>query len=487
MIKRDTVPLNSKPSNFEVAEKKRQSDRRKFKILERKLSAPEKELVATIKKNEEIRHKLAIATEKLKESYDVLDRKVVERTSELKEAYATLEKKVRDRTQSLEDANLAIQNVIEDLNAEKSNSEMIRAKEEAMLLSIGDGLLACDEKRRIILMNKSAERMLGWKSAEVIGKDFSNIVVAQNEKGEVVPLAQRPLSTALSFSATTAITVADPTYFYMRKDKTRFPVSILVTPIILNGKVIGAVDAFRDITHEKEVDRAKSEFVALASHQLRTPLTSISWYSEMILSGDAGVITPGQKKYFDRIYEGNKRMIELVDALLNVSRIEIGTFKISPEPIDIVIIAKNAIDEQKEKIVAKRIKFTKRLGNNIPMLHADPELLRMVFQNILSNAVKYTPSGGEVRFTISFSAKRGVTVKISDTGFGIPKAQQNQIFTKLFRADNVRLKDIDGTGLGLYIAKSVVDNSGGKIWFKSEENKGSTFYVMFPLDKIRKK
>ncbi len=121
-------------------------------------------------------------------------------------------------------------------------------------------------------------------------------------------------------------------------------------------------------------------------------------------------------------------------------------------------------------------------------MQADPKLLRMVMQNILSNAVKYTPSGGKIKLTISVSDDKNIKIKISDTGYGIPKNQHSKIFTKLFRADNVRDKDTNGTGLGLYIVKSIVENSGGKIWFESpKENHGTTFYVTMPIKGLIKK
>ena len=122
-------------------------------------------------------------------------------------------------------------------------------------------------------------------------------------------------------------------------------------------------------------------------------------------------------------------------------------------------------------------------------MQVDPKHLRMVLQNLLSNAVKYTPEDGKIELSISLADKENVLLKISDTGYGIPKHQQDKIFTKLFRADNVRDKDTDGTGLGLYIVKSIVENSGGRVWFKSsgeEENKGTVFYVTLPLDGVKK-
>ncbi|MCX6718937.1 MAG: HAMP domain-containing sensor histidine kinase [Candidatus Taylorbacteria bacterium] len=260
-----------------------------------------------------------------------------------------------------------------------------------------------------------------------------------------------------------------------------------MSPIILDNKIIGAVEVFRNITKEKEIDKAKTEFVSLASHQLRTPLTTVSWYAEMILKGDVGKVVPEQKKYLEEIYHGNQRMIELVNTLLDVSRLELGTFKIESKPTDIVSLALDVLFEQKPRIEEKRLVITEDFSKYIPMYHTDPKLLRMVFQNLLANAVEHTPLGGKIEFSITTSPdslldKKGVVIKISDTGYGIPKGQHNQIFTKLFRADNVKDKDTDGTGLGLYIVKSIVENFGGKIQFDSEGNKGSTFYVMLPMD-----
>jgi two-component system sensor histidine kinase VicK len=180
-------------------------------------------------------------------------------------------------------------------------------------------------------------------------------------------------------------------------------------------------------------------------------------------------------------------MIELVNTLLDVSRIELGTFKIEPEPTDIIALAESVLAEQKQKIETKKLVLVKKFDKKVTLFQTDPKLLRMVFQNILNNAIEYTEAEGKIEFSLSFDDKKALSVKISDTGYGIPKNQQNQIFTKLFRADNIRDKGTNGTGLGLYIVKSVVENSGGKIWFSSEENKGTTFYVILPFKPLQKK
>jgi signal transduction histidine kinase len=265
--------------------------------------------------------------------------------------------------------------------------------------------------------------------------------------------------------------------------------AIMATPVILDGKVIGTIKIFRDITDEREIDKAKTEFVSLASHQLRTPLSAVNWYAEMLLAGDAGEMNEKQKKYLNEVYRSNQRMVELVNALLDVSSLELGTFMIEPKSTDICKLAKDVIGEQKAEITAKKLSFSFLCKKRKVCMLVDPKHLRMVMQNILSNAVKYTPEGGKIIFSISPADKKNILLKVSDTGYGIPKHQQDKIFTKLFRADNVRDKDTNGTGLGLYIVKSIVENSGGKVWFKSsgeEGNKGTVFYVTLPLEGIKK-
>jgi len=291
----------------------------------------------------------------------------------------------------------------------------------------------------------------------------------------------------LTTTTTTTTTTEGATYYCVRKDETRFPIAITATSVILDGKLIGAIEVFRDITRENEVDRAKSEFVSLASHQLRTPLATVNWYTEMLLAGDAGKVTSDQKKYLEKIYTGNKRMVELVNAFLNVSRIELGTFTIEPKLTDVIELVQSVVDEQKFQIDEKKITLFMVFEKNIPLIQVDQKLLRMVVQNLLSNAGQYTPEGGRIEVSLGLDDKRNVLLKISDTGYGIPKNQQDKIFTKLFRADNVREKDTEGTGLGLYIVKSIMEHSGGRVWFESAQDKGTTFFASLPLEGMQKK
>jgi len=219
---------------------------------------------------------------------------------------------------------------------------------------------------------------------------------------------------------------------------------------------------------------------------LRTPLSAVNWYTEMLLAGDAGKINKTQKQYLKEVYNSNKRMVELVNALLNVSRIDLGTFAIHPELCDIKKIADSVLSELTHAIEAKKMKIKKSYDKKLPKMNVDQKLIRIIFQNLLTNAIKYTPEGGKVFVSIE-KQNDDALIKVSDTGYGIPKKDQPKIFEKLFRSDNIRSKETDGTGLGLYIIKSILEYSGGKISFESEENKGTTFFVTIPLSGMKAK
>ena len=385
--------------------------------------------------------------------------------------------------QELEDSQAAILNVLEDHKKDAEKVLEKKALDEAILASIGDGLVVVNKEGKITYVNQAFEKMVGWTYQEVLGKDFLKVVPREDEKGDVVPFNERILNKVLSGE----VVVADLTnpFYYIRKDQSRFPTSSIVNSIVLDGEIIGVVETFRDITKEKDIDKAKTEFVSLASHQLRTPLSTINWYTEMLLAGDVGKLNTDQERYLQEVYKGNQRMVSLVNALLSVSRMDLGTFVFEPEPTDIVALVQNVIDEQRFHVDSKKITLTTTVERSMPLIQADAKLLSMVVQNLLSNSVKYTPLKGTVDISLRILPDhQTLLLTIKDSGYGIPENQQSKIFTKLFRADNVREKDTEGTGLGLYIAKSIVDSSGGKIWFESTEGTGTIFYVELPLGEL---
>ncbi len=247
----------------------------------------------------------------------------------------------------------------------------------------------------------------------------------------------------------------------------------------------------------KEIEAAKVDFVSLASHQLRTPLSIIKWYIDYIVSGDAGELKGDQLKFLRETYKANERMIELVNSLLIVSRIDLGTFSIEPKMTNITSIADEIIKKFKKEIDSKGITVSRDYGK-LPKLNVDPSLMKLVFENLISNSVKYTPDNEIIKISIK-KEKKDVLIKVSDRGCGIPEEQQPKIFTKLFRADNVKKIESVGTGLGLYIIKAIIEKSGGDVWFESPSkelfekeninsaNKGTTVFIKIPLEGMKKK
>lgn len=370
-------------------------------------------------------------------------------------------------------------------------------KMDAILSSMSEGLIAFNGDMKVTIMNQAASILLRVASQDAFGHDIHEVLRLYQSSTKVGE-AESPVTKAMESGVFNVRIVDD----YYMEDKNGKKIPISLSAAILLGKSapegLKGVVMFKDVTADKAVDRAKSEFVSLASHQLRTPLSAISWYTEMLLAGDAGALTEDQRKYLQEVYTGNQRMVDLVNALLNVSRLELGTFIIEPKPTDVLVMVKSVVGEMTSLITEKKITITESYAPDIPPFLADEKLLRMVFQNLLSNAVKYTGIGGRVTLTLGaykgggmFSNRQlledTLAFSVTDSGIGIPQYQQTKIFSKLFRADNAKESETEGTGLGLYIIKSIVDHSGGRIWFNSEETKGTSFYVTFPLSGMKKK
>lgn len=359
--------------------------------------------------------------------------------------------------------------------------EREKAQASAILGGIGDAVFAIDRLSKIILFNPVAEQISGFSAHEAIGKPYQEILKFSNEDtGEV---KDDFIKSALAGKKSN---MANHTVVINRAGQ-KIPVGDSAAPIFdESNKVAGVVVVFRDATQERAIDKTKTEFVSLASHQLRTPLTAIAWYTEMLMEGDAGKLKPKQLDFAKNIHEGNSRMIALVNSLLNVSRVDLGTFEVAPVPMDVTLVLESLLGEMKQQIQAKKLVTRKNYEAGLGSLNLDPQLIRMVLQNLLSNAVKYTPEKATIALGIGKQAEN-LLITISDTGYGIPEKQQSKIFTKLFRADNAVQKEAEGNGLGLYIVKAIVEQSQGKIWFESQENKGTTFYIQLPLSGMKPK
>lgn len=236
--------------------------------------------------------------------------------------------------------------------------------------------------------------------------------------------------------------------------------------------------ALNDITKERESEQVKTDFLLLASHQLRTPATTIKWYADYLLENKSLPLPDEVRKYLQEIYAANERMTDLIGTLLTVSHIEMGT--LSPEfaPVSLSSIVEDLINELGPDIQKKKHTVTKEFGTDEPVV-TDARMMRIAIHNLLTNAIKYTSPGGNVVVRISRSPFSS-TVAVSDSGYGIPLEEQDRIFSKMFRAKNAKKVSTSGTGLGLYLTKSFVEKLGGTITFASTERKGTTFTITIP-------
>jgi len=350
------------------------------------------------------------------------------------------------------------------------------ARLEALFASIGEGVIATDETGAITRINRTACNLLGVRRTNVIGKHFLSVVISVHDNGTPMNVFDRPIVKAFQ----TGKTVHART-LYQQKNGSLLPVQLTVSPIILRGRPIGAIEVFRDLTTEIENDKLKSDFISIASHQLRTPLSAINMYTSMLRDGLAGELNEQQLPYIQTILTSVERMNVLIDTLLNITRIEAGGIIINHRLVQVDNLSREMFTEFIPAAQAKSIALTADLPDTVEPIYTDTLLIREICANLLSNAIKYTPEGGSVQFTLTDTPKE-LEWKVSDTGYGIPENDQKHIFLKFFRAENITNKDVSGTGLGLYLIKNIAESLGGELWFESTENVGSSFHFLLPKD-----
>jgi PAS domain S-box-containing protein len=345
---------------------------------------------------------------------------------------------------------------------------------EALFASIGEGVVATDENGTITRINQVALDLLGMRRSDALHKHFLSVFIAVYDNGSPVGAFDRSIVKAFQ----TGKTVQART-LYQQKDGGLLPVQLAVSPIIFRGKPIGAIEVFHDLTDEIESDKLKSDFISIASHQLRTPLSAINMYTMMLRDGLAGPLNDQQLPYLQTILTSVERMNILIDTLLNITRIEAGGIVIKQRTVQLNELAAEMLQEFVPAAKAKGISLSYKLPEAMEPVRTDSLLVREVCANLLSNAIKYTPEGGTVELTLRETPKE-IRWTVADTGYGIPKDEQKNIFLKFFRAGNIVNKDVSGTGLGLYLIKNIAESLGGELWFESIENEGSTFFFSLP-------
>jgi signal transduction histidine kinase len=254
------------------------------------------------------------------------------------------------------------------------------------------------------------------------------------------------------------------------------------TSVIYNEdkNFLGVVKVFYDLTTEKAINRAKSRFISIAAHQLRTPLSSIKWIIRMALDGDMGVFNKEQARLLEKAYKSNQKIIRLIDDLLNASHIEEGKFGYHIQKENFNELLEGLLADFDHKIKNKDLEFNINKRGKLPYVHIDKEKMSLALQNVIDNAIKYTPAKGKVE--INAKKKKGsLEVRVKDTGVGIPDRDRYKIFSKFYRAGNVATSETDGSGLGLFIAKNIIEGHGGEIELRSEEGKGTEVILRLPV------
>lgn len=350
-----------------------------------------------------------------------------------------------------------------------------KALAEVLFNSIGDGAITTDEYGRITRINPIAQNILGYGEKEALGMWFPKLLEAYDDEGQSVPLIERPVTRAF----VTGKIISERVHYKNREGKL-LPIAMTISPIMVKDQPVGCIEIFRDITNEVEIDKMKSDFISLASHQLRTPLSAIKTYTHMLLDGFMGPLTKPQIKSLKTIVSASNRMNETISTLLNITRIDSGSIVVARKPVLIDQTLDEVINEHYLAAIDKDIKINFSHPASKPKLISDGVVLKEIFGNLLSNAIKYTPNGGKIIISIK-PHKAKLIVSVQDSGMGIPLESQPNVFTKFFRADNVVKKETSGTGLGLYLVKGLVKELGGEVWFETKENKGSTFFVSLPL------
>jgi two-component system phosphate regulon sensor histidine kinase PhoR len=356
-----------------------------------------------------------------------------------------------------------------ELSSSKEKLAEEKGKIDAVINSLVDGLIMVDQDQKIVLINPEARAILGIKEEGWLGKTLSEFTYLPRVKKLYQVLGKKVKWTGKQYELA------------LGKPLKRF-FQVRTAPVVTQSQeIIGLMIILHDITREKEIERMKTEFVSIAAHQLRTPLSAIKWVLRMVLDGDVGKITKEQAELLERGYQSNERMIALINDLLNVARIEEGRFLYNFALQSLEDLIRKIIDSLAEPLKEKKIKLIfKKPQKPLPQVKIDVEKIELVMQNLLDNAIRYSPKGGEV--TISVRRDRmNIEVMIKDKGMGIPEDQRKQVFTKFFRGNNAIKAEAEGTGLGLFICKNIIEEHGGKIWFESKENKGTTFWFTLPI------
>ena len=361
---------------------------------------------------------------------------------------------------------------MERLKEEKDRSLRDIAYEQSrvrtIMNSMACGILVADDEQNVVLFNPMATRMLELDAENIVGRPMKDVV----RQGRLVEMVEQVFS-----GEETEITALEDE---LEMDEEVF-LRARTAPVRDRGSgVLGAVTVLQDVTAQKQMDRMKSEFVAMVSHELKAPLAAIQQQLEVLLGGMAGPVNEKQTHFLTRAQVRSEGLIKLINELLDLSRIEAGRIASQQEPLDLAPVIRHVVEFVRPQVEAKNQTIETDFPETLPQVSADPRNMDEVFMNIINNAIKYSPEGGRIAVTAG-TVGAHLQIRISDTGFGIHKDDLPRIFDKFYRVKSDKTKSITGTGLGLPIAKGIIEAHLGEIRVESQVGRGTTFIIMLPL------
>ena len=369
---------------------------------------------------------------------------------------------------------------LENKNSKNTSSSFL-GDGKAILDAVDDGVLAVDSKGNILAINPAAEQITGWNGSDAAGLVFNSVLkITNNEGGEMIEISNpvnRVLQTGENF------TTRD--LFIKTQSGKIVPIFLAVNSI--DGQNSGVVVVFRDISKELKDNREQAEFISTASHEMRTPVASIEGYIGLALNPATATIDVRAKSYLQKAHENTKHLGQLFQDLLDITKAEDGRLKNEPVVLDAIEFSRNIWEGLKPKAEAKGLSYTFEPDNHktgektltpVFFIHADRDHLHEILNNLFENAIKYTPSG-MVSVNVA-GDNNNVQISVKDSGIGIPAEDIPHLFQKFYRVDNSETREINGTGLGLFLSRKLTESIGGFLDVESEYKKGSTFTVKLP-------
>lgn len=384
---------------------------------------------------------------------------------------ATLDIKSGDEIETLSHSFATIVNQLlqRDESLQREKREM-----ETLMQSLTDGVVAVDQQGAIVVFNKAAEKISGFAAFNAFGKTIDSVLRFYD--GPMVV----PFMVYNQQSQVMVKKLKDKGLHLSKQDGQKVSLSLTISPFFFENQKSGFIITFHDISREQELEEMKLDFVSMAAHELRTPLTAVRGYASILQMQNAKDLDESGQDLIKRLVVSSENLGNLIENLLSVSRIERSAFTVDVRPVDLTKTVRNVIDNVRPQAYTKKQTINEYIPDELPVVFADAFRIGQVILNFVANAVNYTQEGGSITIKAE-QVDNSVKISVSDTGRGIPKEALDKLFTKFFRVSASLEQGAKGTGLGLYISKSIIEMHKGKVWVESELGKGATFAFTLPI------